>query len=98
METNIKLNQDDGEPLKDLKLYRRLIGKLLYLTITQLDLSYVVNQLSQSWTLTQSTGPARLAFKRKGRNEKVEFSSFEKPTPGEERCCMELPLTFYFYF
>lgn len=46
MEANIKLTQD-GEPLKDPELYRRLIGKLLYLTITRLDLSYAVNRLSQ---------------------------------------------------
>ena len=53
------------------------------------------------WTLTRSTGPARLAFKRKERKKekKFVFSSFEKPVPGEERCCMESPLTFfYFYF
>ncbi|RVW51926.1 Retrovirus-related Pol polyprotein from transposon RE2 [Vitis vinifera] len=47
MEANIKLTQDDGEPLKDPELYRRLIWKLLYLTITRPDLSYVVNRLSQ---------------------------------------------------
>ena len=47
MEANIKPTQDDGEPLKDPELYRRLIWKLLYLTITRPDLSYVVNRLSQ---------------------------------------------------
>ena len=50
------------------------------------------------WTLTRSIGPARLAFKMKRKNEKVEFSNFEKPAPDEERCCMESPFTFYFYF
>ena len=46
MEVNIKLTQDDGESLEDLEFYRRLIGKLLYLTITWPDLSYAVNRLS----------------------------------------------------
>ena len=43
MEANIKLTHDDGEPLKDPELCKRLIGKLLYLTITRPDLSYAVN-------------------------------------------------------
>ena len=43
MEANIKLTQDDGKPLEDPKLYRRLIVKLLYLTITRPNLSYAVN-------------------------------------------------------
>ena len=30
--------------------------------------------------------------------KKLVFSSFEKPAPGEERCCLESPLTFYFLF
>ena len=34
IEANVKLSQDDGEFLKDLRLYRRLIGKLLYFTNT----------------------------------------------------------------
>ncbi|KAL5558898.1 hypothetical protein UlMin_035109 [Ulmus minor] len=47
MEVNVKLSQDDGEELSDPALYRRLIGKLLYLTITRPDLSYAVNKLSR---------------------------------------------------
>ena len=43
MEANIKLTHDDGEPLKDPELCKRLIGKLLYLTITRPDLPYAVN-------------------------------------------------------
>ncbi|KAL5564139.1 hypothetical protein UlMin_027303 [Ulmus minor] len=46
MEVNLKLNQDDGELFSYISLYRRLIGKLLYLIITRHDLSYVVNKLS----------------------------------------------------
>ncbi|KAL5558567.1 hypothetical protein UlMin_034778 [Ulmus minor] len=47
MEPNLKLSQEDGELFDDPSLYRRLIGKLLYLTITRPDLSYAVNRLSQ---------------------------------------------------
>ncbi|KAL5570584.1 hypothetical protein UlMin_027159 [Ulmus minor] len=47
MKPNLKLSQEEGEPLADPILYRRLIGKLLYLTITRPDLSYSVNRLSQ---------------------------------------------------
>lgn len=47
MDVNLKLTQDDGELLPDPLVYRRLIGRLLYLTITRPDLSYSVNTLSQ---------------------------------------------------
>ena len=47
MDPNVKFSQDEGEFLDNPTQYRRLIGKLLYLTITRLDLSYSVNRLSQ---------------------------------------------------
>ena len=47
MEPNLKLSKEEGKPLDDLMMYRRMIGKLLYLTITRLDLSFAVNRLSQ---------------------------------------------------
>lgn len=47
MAENLKLSQDDGEDLTDPALYRRLVGKLLYLTITRTDITYSVNRLSQ---------------------------------------------------
>ena len=55
MEANIQLSQDDGEILEDVGLYRQLISKLLYLTITQPDLSYSVNPLSQYLANPRST-------------------------------------------
>ena len=47
MEVNSKLSIDDEGDLPDVSLYRRLIGKLLYLTLTRPDISYAVGQLSQ---------------------------------------------------
>ncbi|XP_041024047.1 uncharacterized mitochondrial protein AtMg00240-like [Juglans microcarpa x Juglans regia] len=47
MEQNLKFSKDDGFPLADPSVYRRLIGRLLYLTITRPDLSYPVQTLSQ---------------------------------------------------
>ena len=46
MESNLKLSKDDGNLLEDPVVYRRMIGKLLYLTITRHDLLYSVNKLS----------------------------------------------------
>ncbi|XP_021899481.1 uncharacterized protein LOC110815833 [Carica papaya] len=47
MDPNIKMSKDDGELLSDITSYRRLIGKLLYLTISRPDICYSVNRLSQ---------------------------------------------------
>jgi hypothetical protein len=47
METNLKLSRTTGDPLAVPTSYRRLVGRLLYLTITRLDISYSVQILSQ---------------------------------------------------
>ena len=47
METNHKLALSDSKPLRDAAQYRRLIGKLIYLTITHPKLAYAVHILSQ---------------------------------------------------
>lgn len=47
MEPSKKMSQTEGEPLAISIAYRRLIGGLLYLTITRHDLSYAVSRLSQ---------------------------------------------------
>ena len=40
MEANVNLCFDDSHTLDDPGKYRRLIGKLIYLTVTRPDLSY----------------------------------------------------------
>uniref|UniRef100_A0A2N9I7I5 Reverse transcriptase Ty1/copia-type domain-containing protein n=1 Tax=Fagus sylvatica TaxID=28930 RepID=A0A2N9I7I5_FAGSY len=47
MGQNAKLSALDGIPLDDPSSYRRLVGRLLYLTVTRLDISYSVQRLSQ---------------------------------------------------
>lgn len=47
MEQNVKLNRESGELLNDASLYRRIVGQLLYLTITRPNLIYVFKVLSQ---------------------------------------------------
>ena len=47
MDPHLKLQTDVKTPLTDPKMYRRLIGKLIYLTITRPDICYTVQLLSQ---------------------------------------------------
>ena len=47
MDPNKKLLKDEGELFEDTGRYRHLVGKLKYLTITRLDISYAVNVVSQ---------------------------------------------------
>ncbi|RDX95942.1 Copia protein, partial [Mucuna pruriens] len=47
MDPNMKLMVKHGEPYSDLKRYRRLLGKLIYLTITRPDISFAMGVVSQ---------------------------------------------------
>ena len=47
MVPNVKLVPGQGESLRDPRRYRRLVGKLNYLTITRPDISFLVSVVSQ---------------------------------------------------
>jgi hypothetical protein len=69
IEYNNRLNTHDGEPLLDATLYRQLVGSLVYLTVTQSDISYTVHIVSQFMAAPQSLHYAAvlrdsLVFKR----------------------------------
>ena len=47
MDPNVKLVLRQGELLRDQGRYRRLVGRLSYLTITRLDISFPISVVSQ---------------------------------------------------
>jgi len=47
MDPNVKLLPSQGELLSDPEKYRRLVGKLNYLTVTRPDISFAVSVVSQ---------------------------------------------------
>lgn len=47
MVQNQKLLKTDGELLEDKEMYRSLVGRLMYLTITRPDITFAVNKLCQ---------------------------------------------------
>ena len=47
MDPNVKLVPSHGKPLRDPGRYRRLVGKLNYLTITRPDISFLVSVVCQ---------------------------------------------------
>ena len=47
MDPSVKLVLGQGEPPRDLRRYRRLVGRLNYLTITRPDISFPMSVVSQ---------------------------------------------------
>ncbi len=47
LEQNVKLSADEGDLVEDTIMYRHIVGSLIYMTITRLDLSYAVGVTSQ---------------------------------------------------
>ena len=47
MDTHLKLTEDMGTPLEHPEEYQKLIGKLIYLTLTRPDIAYPIHLLSQ---------------------------------------------------
>jgi hypothetical protein len=47
LEQNVKLSADEGNLVEDTTMYRRIVGSLIYMTITRPHLNYVVGVVSQ---------------------------------------------------
>ena len=47
VEFNVRLTPSGGKPLSNPSLYRRLVGSLVYLTVTRPDIFYAIHQVSQ---------------------------------------------------
>ncbi|XP_020525772.1 uncharacterized protein LOC110007664 [Amborella trichopoda] len=47
MELNVKLSTHVGDPLLQPTMYRKLVGSLIYLIMTRLNIAYVVHVVSQ---------------------------------------------------
>ncbi|KAM1431774.1 hypothetical protein ACFX1X_014159 [Malus domestica] len=47
MEPNAKMCAHEGKDLKDATMYRKLVGSLIYLTLTQPDISYAIGVMSR---------------------------------------------------
>jgi len=47
LEQNVKLSANEGDLVEDTTMYKHIVGNLIYMTITRVDLSYAVGVVSQ---------------------------------------------------
>lgn len=47
MDSSIKLSSEEGAFLEDSSQYRRLLGKLIYLTLTRPDILFAISVVGQ---------------------------------------------------
>jgi hypothetical protein len=47
MDPNMKLQEDEGKNLEDVTMYQRMVGSLIYLTLTRPDISYSVGVVNR---------------------------------------------------
>ncbi len=47
LKQNVKLSADEGDLVEDTIMYKRIMGSLIYMTITRPDLSYAVGMVGQ---------------------------------------------------
>lgn len=55
MDSHTQLNSKEGDLLPDPTQYHNLIDRLIYLTISQLDITFDINKLSQFMTHSRMT-------------------------------------------
>jgi hypothetical protein len=55
MEGRYKLNIKDDELLEDINHFQRLVGKLIYLTVTRPDISFSISQISKFMHASRTT-------------------------------------------
>jgi hypothetical protein len=46
IDSKVKLNTNNGEPLDNINQFQRLAGELIYLTVTWPDISFAICQIS----------------------------------------------------
>jgi hypothetical protein len=47
VDSKYKLNTEEGKPLEDINHFQRIIGRLIYLTVTRPDISFSVSQIRE---------------------------------------------------
>jgi len=62
LEQNVKLSANEGDLVENTTMYKRIVGSLIYMTITRLDLNYAVGMVSQ---FMQTSGKPHLDAMRR---------------------------------